>query len=115
MVFVGAPLPAHPALRLTMVAERECHGALLGAWWPRSLDLAAELPDLVVGLDAHGVGVTSSTGGHLDLLVIPPNVPVRLAGSAAAQAIDPANALTPTAILTRTMPAFVPDSLPAPR
>jgi hypothetical protein len=59
--------------------------------------------------DAHGVGVTSSTGGHLDLLIIPPDVPVRLAGAAAGQAIDPANTSSPTAILTRTMPAFLHD------
>jgi len=154
MVFEGAPLPTRPALRLTMVADRTRHGALHGAWWPHGLDLAAELPTLVAGLDAwlgipgpsrsehvtrllmrlsewdavparvdiagrrvrmawsgavdaHGVGVTSSSGDHLDLLIIPPDAPVRLADAAAGQAIDTTNTLAPTAILTSTMPAFL--------
>jgi hypothetical protein len=159
MVFAGAPLPAPPALRLTMVAERGHHGALQGAWWPRGRDLAVELPALVGALDAwldapvpghgehvtrllmrltgwdavparvdiagrwvrmswsgavdaHGVGVTSSAGAHLDLMVIPLAAPARLAGTAAGRAIDPANTLNPTAILTRTMPAVLRDPRP---
>jgi hypothetical protein len=157
MVFTGVPLPARPALRLTMVTDRNRHGGLQGAWWPHGRDLAAELPPLVTALDAwlgapgpssgahvtrllmrlsgwdavparvdiagrrvrmswsgavdaHGMGVTSSTGDHLDLLIIPPHAPTRLAGTAAGHAIDPANTLTPTAILTDTMPAFLLDT-----
>lgn len=34
---------------------------LHGAWWPRSTDLAAELPELVAALDRRGVAVTRFT------------------------------------------------------
>ena len=34
---------------------------LHGAWWPRSTDLALELPELVAALDRRGVGVTRFT------------------------------------------------------
>jgi hypothetical protein len=33
------------------------HTAVDGAWWPRSNDLAAELPDLVAALDERGVRI----------------------------------------------------------
>lgn len=42
------------ALRLTLPSTGPGHGKLDGAWWPRSRDLAAELPALVTGLEARG-------------------------------------------------------------
>ena len=64
------------------------------------------------GVDAHGLGVTSSTGDHFDLLIIPPRAPAKLAGTAAGLAIDPSNTLDQTAILARAMPGFVPGTPP---
>lgn len=63
-------------------------------------------------VDAHGLGVTSSTGDHLNLLIIPPGAPARLAGTAAGLAINPSNTLDQTAILSRAMPGFVPGARP---
>ena len=34
------------------------HTAVDGAWWPRSTDLAAELPGLVAALDERGVRIS---------------------------------------------------------
>lgn len=70
MVFVGAPLPARPALRLTMVTERAHHGALQGAWWPRGRDLAVELPALVAGLDAWLDAPVPGHGEHVTRLLM---------------------------------------------
>jgi hypothetical protein len=42
-------LSAHPNAR---------HTAVDGAWWPRSTDLAAELPGLVAALDERGVRIS---------------------------------------------------------
>jgi hypothetical protein len=58
-------------------------------------------------VDAHGIGITSSAGNQFDLLVIPPTAPARQAGIAAGQAINPTNALNPTAILAHTVPAVL--------
>jgi Family of unknown function (DUF5994) len=63
-------------------------------------------------IDAHTVGVTCSGGGHLDLLVIPPQAPEALAGAATALAVDAANTLGGAAILARTMPAVLRDLRP---
>ncbi|GAA2739218.1 hypothetical protein GCM10010440_01190 [Kitasatospora cinereorecta] len=45
----GAPLLPRLALEPTMSRE----GVFDGAWWPRTTDLVAELPDLITALGAH--------------------------------------------------------------
>lgn len=45
------PRPRTPRLRLKPKAS--CRGPVDGAWWPRSDDLAAELPDLIAVLSSR--------------------------------------------------------------
>ena len=49
------PRPGRLALlpRLTLEPAMVCDGLFDGAWWPRSRDIAAELPDLITALGAH--------------------------------------------------------------
>ncbi|WOX11505.1 DUF5994 family protein [Streptomyces sp. N50] len=46
-----APVPSAPALRMSLAPLGSASALLDGAWWPRSRDLAAELPSLVAALD----------------------------------------------------------------
>jgi Family of unknown function (DUF5994) len=52
----SAPAPADARLSLSAHPGAR-HTAVDGAWWPRSTDLAAELPSLVAALDARGVRI----------------------------------------------------------
>ncbi|WP_405018578.1 DUF5994 family protein [Kitasatospora sp. NBC_00070] len=42
-----------PLPRLVLERTRDRDGLFDGAWWPRSTDLGAELPDLISALAAH--------------------------------------------------------------
>jgi DNA-binding transcriptional LysR family regulator len=44
------PLPSLPLLRLRLAPHSSVPRRLDGAWWPRSYDLMAELPQLLAGL-----------------------------------------------------------------
>ncbi|MEV6168207.1 DUF5994 family protein [Streptomyces sp. NPDC051954] len=44
------PLPSLPLLRLRLAPHSAMPRRLDGAWWPRSNDLLAELPQLLAGL-----------------------------------------------------------------
>ncbi len=46
-----APVPSAPALRMSLAPLGSAPALLDGAWWPRSRDLGAELPQLVAALD----------------------------------------------------------------
>jgi hypothetical protein len=68
---VGSPLP----LRLHTAPTGDGspaagHGALDGAWWPRSRNLAAELPGLVAGLDAWLDAPAPGHGPHISRVSI---------------------------------------------
>ncbi|GAA3799189.1 hypothetical protein GCM10022403_036430 [Streptomyces coacervatus] len=57
------PLPSQPTLRLRLAPRGNLPRAIDGAWWPRSYDLLAELPQLLAGLPrawGHIAGVTVS-------------------------------------------------------
>jgi hypothetical protein len=45
--------PPPPALRVRLNPTLSGEGVVDGAWWPRSLDLEAELPELIAGLDSR--------------------------------------------------------------
>ncbi|WP_329437514.1 DUF5994 family protein [Streptomyces sp. NBC_01280] len=65
-----------PPLRLAL-ASTDTAGALLdGAWWPRSRDLAAELPALTAALDPLWGRITHVTVNPTLWPVIPRKVPV---------------------------------------
>jgi hypothetical protein len=52
----ATPSPSEPRLRLGASLS---HGTLLdGGWWPRSADLAAELPGLIAAIEDRGGRVT---------------------------------------------------------
>ncbi|WP_328872349.1 DUF5994 family protein [Streptomyces sp. NBC_00287] len=55
------PLPSHPLLRLRLAPQGGIPRAIDGAWWPRSYDLLAELPQLLVGLPRMWGHITSVT------------------------------------------------------
>ena len=55
------PLPSRPALRLRLAPHRDLPRAIDGAWWPRSYDLLAELPQLLAGLPHAWGHITSVT------------------------------------------------------
>ncbi len=55
-----APTPA-PAVRISLKPAGESRGLLDGAWWPRSRDLASELPSLIAVLDEHWGRITHLT------------------------------------------------------
>ncbi|GAA3031665.1 DUF5994 family protein [Kitasatospora albolonga] len=61
--FEQAVRPGTVLLRLETTQSRE--GALDGAWWPRSRDVAAELPGLVRALTEH-LGPVASVGLDAD-------------------------------------------------
>jgi hypothetical protein len=55
------PLPSPPVLRLRLAPHGNLPRAIDGAWWPRSYDLAAELPGLLAGLPRQWGHLTSAT------------------------------------------------------
>jgi Family of unknown function (DUF5994) len=56
---------APPGLRLRLDPTLARGGVLDGGWWPRSRDPAAELPDLIAGLDA-ALGTVTRVALNLD-------------------------------------------------
>ncbi|MFD9460827.1 DUF5994 family protein [Streptomyces sp. NPDC060027] len=55
------PLPVHPLLRLRLAPHGGLPRAVDGAWWPRSYDLLAELPQLLAGLPRAWGHISSVT------------------------------------------------------
>ncbi|GAV38252.1 DUF5994 family protein [Streptomyces acidiscabies] len=55
------PLPSHPVLRLRLAPRGGTPRPIDGAWWPRSYDLLAELPQLLAGLPPAWGHITSVT------------------------------------------------------
>ncbi|MFC8342695.1 DUF5994 family protein [Streptomyces sp. NPDC057280] len=58
---VQPPLPSLPLLRLRLAPARSMPRPIDGAWWPRSYDLLAELPQLLAGLPRAWGHITSVT------------------------------------------------------
>ncbi|MGW2682501.1 DUF5994 family protein [Streptomyces sp. NPDC001414] len=56
-----SPLHSTPVLRLRLAPRSELPRAIDGAWWPRSRDLLAELPQLLAGLPRDWGHITSVT------------------------------------------------------
>ncbi|MER6459849.1 DUF5994 family protein [Streptomyces sp. NPDC001228] len=56
-----SPLHSAPVLRLRLAPRSELPRAIDGAWWPRSRDLLAELPQLLAGLPREWGHITSVT------------------------------------------------------
>ncbi|KOX37850.1 MULTISPECIES: DUF5994 family protein [unclassified Streptomyces] len=71
MTTVAPPLPA----RLTLTPGTTPIGLLDGAWWPRSRDLAAELPSLVGALESRFGRITRVTVNPTRWPVVPHKVP----------------------------------------
>ncbi|MEU5182702.1 DUF5994 family protein [Streptomyces longwoodensis] len=55
------PPPPQPLLRLSLAPQSVMPRAIDGAWWPRSYDLLAELPQLLAGLPRAWGHITSVT------------------------------------------------------
>lgn len=55
------PLPSHPLLRMRLAPHGGMPRPIDGAWWPRSYDLIAELPQLLAGLPRAWGHITSVT------------------------------------------------------
>ncbi|MGW1564695.1 DUF5994 family protein [Streptomyces sp. NPDC002144] len=55
------PLSSHPLLRLRLAPHGGMPRAIDGAWWPRSYDLLAELPQLLAGVPRAWGHITSVT------------------------------------------------------
>ncbi|CAM5389743.1 putative protein OS=Streptomyces alboniger OX=132473 GN=CP975_18310 PE=4 SV=1 [Streptomyces alboniger] len=55
------PLPSQPLLRLCLAPHGGLPRAIDGAWWPRSFDALAELPQLFVGLPPAWGNISSVT------------------------------------------------------
>ncbi|MEK9519613.1 DUF5994 family protein [Streptomyces sp. NPDC087908] len=62
--------------RLSLTPETTLAGLLDGAWWPRSRDLAAELPPLVDALEEHFGRITRVAVNPTRWPVVPHKVPV---------------------------------------
>ncbi len=75
-----SPTPASAALprpaRLVLTPKTTLSGQLDGAWWPRTRDLAAELPALVAALAEPWGRITRVTVNPTRWPVIPHKVPV---------------------------------------
>uniref|UniRef100_A0AAU2JQI3 DUF5994 family protein n=1 Tax=Streptomyces sp. NBC_00049 TaxID=2903617 RepID=A0AAU2JQI3_9ACTN len=69
---LAAELPA----RVSLTPKTLLAGRLDGAWWPRTRDLAAELPPLVAALDGPWGRVTRVTVNPTRWPVVPHTVPV---------------------------------------
>jgi len=65
-----------PPPRLSLAPAGSAPALLDGAWWPRSLDLAAELPALVAVLDPLWGRITRVTVHPAQWPVVPRKVPV---------------------------------------
>lgn len=65
-----------PTARLSLTPAGSGPGLLDGAWWPRSRDLARELPALTDALDARWGRITHVTVNPTHWPVIPHKVPV---------------------------------------
>ncbi|MFB7278499.1 DUF5994 family protein [Streptomyces hydrogenans] len=65
-----------PPVRLTMTPKATSDGLLDGAWWPRSRDLASELPALAVALDDQYGPITRITVNPSHWPSMPRKVPV---------------------------------------
>ena len=65
-----------PALRLSLKPETRIKGRLDGAWWPRSRDMALELPALVTELDRVWGRITRVTVHESVWPDLPARVPV---------------------------------------
>ncbi|MEC3995363.1 DUF5994 family protein [Actinacidiphila sp. DG2A-62] len=66
--------PARPPLRLSLVPVGSASVRLDGAWWPRSRDLAAELPTLTDELDLTWDRITRITVNPTHWPVVPHKV-----------------------------------------
>ncbi|MEV5899203.1 DUF5994 family protein, partial [Streptomyces sp. NPDC052127] len=64
------------ALRLSLAPTGSAPALLDGAWWPRSRDLAAELPSLTDVLDPLWGRITRVTVNPTHWPVVPRKVPV---------------------------------------
>ncbi|WP_406862153.1 DUF5994 family protein [Streptomyces sp. HUAS MG47] len=67
--------PSHSA-RLSLTPKTTLAGLLDGAWWPRSRDLAAELPPLVDALEERFGRITRATVNPTRWPVVPHKVAV---------------------------------------
>ncbi|MDO0914868.1 DUF5994 family protein [Streptomyces sp. DT2A-34] len=56
-----SPPPSRPVLRLRLASRSGMPRLIDGAWWPRSHDLLAELPQLLAGLPRAWGHITSVT------------------------------------------------------
>ncbi|MCG8966296.1 DUF5994 family protein [Streptomyces sp. CL12-4] len=64
------------SLRLSLAPVGSAPGLLDGAWWPRSRDLAAELPSLLALLDPLWGRITRVTVNPVHWPVVPRKVPI---------------------------------------
>lgn len=72
----GTPASEPPPLRLSLAPAGSSPARIDGAWWPRSRDLAAELPALTDVLDKRWDRVTRVTVNPVHWPVIPHKVQV---------------------------------------
>ncbi|WP_371522084.1 DUF5994 family protein [Kitasatospora sp. NBC_01300] len=93
--FRQAAKPGTVLLRLETTQSRE--GALDGAWWPRSRNIGAELPGLVVALTEH-LGPVASVGLDADAW---DEVPARIVVDGRSVRIDRYPVGDDTVIVTR--------------
>ncbi|GGO42335.1 MULTISPECIES: DUF5994 family protein [Streptomyces] len=71
-----AKTSGHPPVRLSLKPPGPQGGLLDGAWWPRSRDLARELPALIELLDPQWARITRVTVNPTYWPVVPRKVPV---------------------------------------
>ncbi|MEV6203316.1 DUF5994 family protein [Streptomyces sp. NPDC051771] len=64
-------------VRLALTPKTSLAGLLDGAWWPRSHELAAELPSLVEALEERWGRITRITANPAPWPAVPYTVPVR--------------------------------------
>lgn len=73
---LAATVPLHPiTARLTLTPTGRSAGRLDGAWWPRSRDLAQELPSLMRAMQTRG-RITRTTVNPTLWDAVPRQVPV---------------------------------------
>ncbi|MFD9005352.1 DUF5994 family protein [Streptomyces sp. NPDC059582] len=85
------PLPSLPLLRLRLAPDSGMPRPIDGAWWPRSYDLLAELPQLLAGLPRlwgriSGVTVNDAVWSVTPGRILVSNEVVRLRRARAASA-----------------------------
>ncbi|RCG28654.1 hypothetical protein DQ384_23220 [Sphaerisporangium album] len=74
----GAPPAIDSAVRLRLDPVLGRRGTVDGAWWPRSRNAAAELPDLIAAVDQRLDRITLRVGLHVDAWDdIPHRIPAR--------------------------------------